>query len=651
MHGSFDQQRPKDATDAGRWSFGRALFDETTGELLVDGEPRPLDHGSHEILRRLLWSAGEVVPKDVLLQAGWPGRITSDSSLTKASRRLRISLDDPDGTVVATVHGYGYRLAAHATRTASTSSVDAVTHPAQPPGRIPRPDRRSSRWLYAGALVVLALVGLKVWPEPARPRPAAAPPIESRLSVAVLPFRDLSKDGSQAYIADGMTEELLNRLAQVPRLRVIGKSSVFSLQGKDLEPRRIGELLHVTHYVEGSVRSSGQRLRVTIHLRKAIDGTELWSSAYDRELGDVLVLQDEIAAAVTRRLELQLLGVMPSRRVNPEAYALVQRARRDFRMGVPYKPQVLADLEKAVALDPDYGEAWYVLATTYLDAHYAGQMSLEEAKRRSRQTSEAALARNPRNALVLANMGFDALFYYNDMQAAIRYTNEAMSLDPTDLRVLWLAATIAFDAGQKEEAIAAMAFVADRDPLHGATHQSLGMHYLMLHRYADAVASFRTSVALNPDNKYAQAQMADALLMMGDATGALAAYEKANEAFDRVGGACAAYYALGRQKDSDACMARLEGLDMTTVEARDRLAKTRAYRGEADAAFKWLATFKYEDGNVLDMDPFYERLHADPRWLPQLRKHGRAPEQLAALPRSNFNFTAPVLLVEQSGLH
>jgi adenylate cyclase len=185
-------------------------------------------------------------------------------------------------------------------------------------------------------------------------------------SIAVLAFQDLSPAGDQEYFSDGISEELLNLLARIPELRVTGKTSAFSFKDKDATIVEIGEVLNVSHVLEGSVRISGDRIRITAQLINARTDTNLWSQTFDRMQGDIFAIQDEIAAEVVEQLQVTLLGAVPrTRRTDPRAHALTLQAKHIHESGARGTgEQMAALLEEALALDPDYVPAmnWLVYA-------------------------------------------------------------------------------------------------------------------------------------------------------------------------------------------------------------------------------------------------------------------------------------------------
>ena len=223
---------------------------------------------------------------------------------------------------------------------------------------------------------------LRTLPEPAATTPMAA----ADHSIAVLPFADMSQAGDQAYLSDGLAEELLNQLSQVPQLRVIARTSSFSFKGRNADIATIATALGVAHVLEGSVRKSGNQLRVTAQLVRASDSTHLWSQAYDRPLDDVFQLQDEIAREIVAALKVELLPDQQvgnlQRTSNTNAYqAYLLGMEADRGAGEADARRAVAAFERAIEVDPGYANAYAALALAYnVTADYAPSAELRAAE-------------------------------------------------------------------------------------------------------------------------------------------------------------------------------------------------------------------------------------------------------------------------------
>jgi TolB-like protein/Tfp pilus assembly protein PilF len=471
-------------------------------------------------------------------------------------------------------------------------------------------------------------------------------PLPTDASIAVLPFVNMSADKEQEYFADGISEELLNLLAQVPELRVIARTSSFSFKGKDVDIAEIARRLNVANVLEGSVRKSGDKLRITAQLVRASDSSHLWSQTYDRQMADVFEVQDEIAASVVAsvvsELKIKLLGTAPptSHVTDPQAYSLLLQARASFRQGTAEAvKRSITQFDQALAIDPGYAAAWADLANAYELEMTNGWRPIEEGNRLARQAIERTLALDPDYVAAHAFLGWILIAHDLDYKAAVEHTERAMALEPTNPDAIDTAAYVARRLGRHDLAIALYQYLVARDPLNYIHHSNLAYAYWYAGRIDDALNEHRLILALNPDLPGAHAAIGEALLLNGDAREALTEVEQETDEQLRLPVLAMTYHSLGRTADSDAALAELvrkyEGTSAFPI------ATVLAYRGEADRAFEWLdKAVRYHDTLVgtLAVYPSLASLHSDPRWLPFLRKLGMAPEQLAAI---KFDVTVP----------
>src|SRR5262245_36190524 len=259
----------------------------------------------------------------------------------------------------------------------------------------------------------------------------------SENSIAVLPFVDMSQAKDQGYFSDGISEELLNLLAKISQLKVAARTSSFSFKGKQVEIPEIARQLHVANVLEGSVRKSGDKLRITAQLVRAAEGYHLWSETYDRKLDDIFKIQDEIAGEVVKQLKVTLLGVKPTvRETDSKAYALFLQARQ---LGRQYTPEAFTQSDalyrQVLEIDPRYAPAWDELARNFLHKTSVGLLSNSEGYTRAREAYEKALAIDPNYAPAHSGLGRIANDN-NDFVSAAKHFERALALDPTDLSVL-----------------------------------------------------------------------------------------------------------------------------------------------------------------------------------------------------------------------
>jgi TolB-like protein/DNA-binding winged helix-turn-helix (wHTH) protein len=358
----------------------------------ADGQPLPLAPKVLDTLLYFVQHRGELLHKRALLDAIWPHVIVEENNLNQSISTLRRVLGERPGEhrYIVTEPGRGYRFVAPVLEVSNERIGDAGATLAGPqplnrePGRevehesaVARFEKPAQRWLLAGAaLLVLALILVEleeywlttgtsetvVTNETAERAAVVDAPAPAN-SIAVLPFVNLSNEAGQEYFVDGLSEELLSNLAQRTDLRVTARSSSFAFKGSNSSVQEIARALAVAHVLEGSVRRAGNRLRITAQLINATDGYELWSETYNRQLGDVFAIQQEIAANVAGSLTATL-GVAPrDSRIGgtevPEAYALYLAARAHYSRGTrDDNARSREYFDQAIGLDPEFASAW-----------------------------------------------------------------------------------------------------------------------------------------------------------------------------------------------------------------------------------------------------------------------------------------------------
>jgi serine/threonine protein kinase/tetratricopeptide (TPR) repeat protein len=504
------------------------------------------------------------------------------------------------------------------------------------------PVRRRAVVITVAVAIVAASIVVGVFlKKRSGPNGTASAPGVSAHSIAVLPFVNMSEDKSNEYFSDGISEDLLNLLTKISQLQVTARTSSFSFKGKDIAIFEIARKLHVAHVLEGSVRKAGNQVRVTAQLIDAATDTQLWSQSYDRKLDDIFAIQDEIAADVVKQLKVTLLGAAPkARTTDPEAYALyLQAVQLERQKTAEAFQQSDALFRKVLAIDPRYAPAWDGLARNLANETGQGLLPSKEGFAQAREAAMKALAIDPDYAPAHAHLGWIAMSGDNDLAGAAEHFKHALTLDPTDLTVLGNSALLLESLGRLDEALALEEAVVRRDPVNVTALFSLGYDQRMAGRLDAAITSVRTVLSLAPGRGAAHAQLGSALLLKGDPQGALAELEQETVDLWKMIGLPMAYHALSRKADSDAALAAL--IAKYEKDAPYNIAYVYAFRGEGDKAFEWLdKAVEYGDPGISEIvtENLFDKIHKDPRWLPFLRKIGKAPEQLAKI---DFKVTLP----------
>jgi len=444
-------------------------------------------------------------------------------------------------------------------------------------------------------------------------------------SIAVLPFVNMSGDKEQEYFSDGLSEELLNDLARISGLQVAARTSAFSFKGKDTDISTIAHKLNVGAVLEGSVRHSGHTIRVTAQLINAVTGFHLWSETYDRDLGDVLKLQTEIANAVASTLKVRLLGDIASKvelggTSNPPAFDAYLRGMQAFVAAEDTKGEQAAidAFTEAIRHDPHYALAFARRSLTFsgVGAEYA----TSDAERR--EIFDRAHA-DARKAIELAPdlpEGHVALGYVFESgsldfaQASAEY-ERAMALAPGNAGVLRAYSHLARDVGHADAAIAAARRAVMLDPLNALSHEALGTVFLFARHYEQAVDAYRDALVLNANLQDAYAFRGFAYYLLGDLRSAHTSCATKPDFWISQECLAVIYDKLGRHADAEAMRAKIQS-EFGDASAYN-YAQIYAQWGNTFKALEWLQTaLRLRDPGLmfLKVDPLLDPLREEPRF-------------------------------------
>jgi len=456
------------------------------------------------------------------------------------------------------------------------------------------------------------------------PEPAISPNPDR--SIAVLAFADLSPEGDQEYFSEGISEEILNLLTKVPELRVTARTSSFSFKDQNLEIPVIATRLNVGHVLEGSVRKSGNEIRITVQLIKADDGFHLWSETYDRELQNIFAIQDDIAAAVVDALKITLLGQKPKATMTkPEAYTLYLQARfLQNQRTADSNRQAEALLLQTLDIDPDFAPAWTELGIVYSrQAMTYAVRPVGEAHKLALDAIRNALDLDSQYGRAYALLGDLEIHFTRNLTAADHAMQKALALNPGDAYVLLQVAHLEQLLGHDDEAIGLFRQAVAVDPLSPTGHNVLGRGYYFANRLEEAAESIRLGLSMLPNQTSAQFFLGIVLLAQGDAAEALVAMQQEVLVPLRLQGVAIVEHALGNDKMSDQALEEL--IENWTPELNFQIAQVYAFRGEIDDAFYWLER-AYDNSDTglafTRQEPLLDNLHNDPRWEPFLDRIG-----------------------------
>jgi TolB-like protein/DNA-binding winged helix-turn-helix (wHTH) protein/tetratricopeptide (TPR) repeat protein len=513
--------------------IGDWIADPQTDTISRRGETQKLEPRTMRLLLRLAETPGDVLSVDQMLSEVWHGVVVGPASVYQAISQLRRTLGDSDAapSYLSTVPRKGYRLiaavspvdsppaavAAAQVAAAQVAAVQVASQPTPPPSDpvatalqlivtdTPANDSVSRRRialpvvLILGLIVVLAAV---VWISRryVTPRPATA------YSIVVLPFIDMTEGGRNQIFCDGLTEELSNWLAQIPTLRVVARTSAFAFRGQH-DTREIGKALNTTHVLEGSMRQSGDRVRVTVQLIDARTGYHVWASEYDPEGGDTIKMQEEIARAVAESLQIQLTPATVERFAarrssNSQAYDVYLLANH-YQHERTHEANLRAIelYQQAQAADPNFALAYVGLAYAYLNQRWLDSRALDEVSRAMEPLLEKAERLDPHLSELYAVRG--ALYAEQDrFTEAESDLNRAVALNPNDSWAYGELGRLGISESRPRDALPNLTRALALDPLDYTLHARQCIALQDLARYEEATAACARARALQAEGDY-----------------------------------------------------------------------------------------------------------------------------------------------------
>src|SRR6184192_2852697 len=508
--------------------------------------------------------------------------------------------------------------------------VEALAAPAQ---RVRDTGRRTSR-LAAGAglaaTLLAAAAGLFVLSRPHGTRALAGP---TGQSIAVLPFVNVSGAPQEEYLSDGISEELIDALSKLPQLQVVARPSSFAFKGKNEDVRQIAQALQVATVLGGSVRRAANRLRVTAQLTDARNGYNLWSETYDREMGDVFAVEDEISHAIMRALQVHLvtgdsLTLLRRPTHDVEAYELYLKGRYFYNEG-GFGPvqQALAYFQQALAHDSNYALAYAGIADAYQSLTWSTYLLPRQGMPKTRAAALKALALEPTLAEAHASLGDQLCFYDWDAPAAERELRRAIELNPSLANAHFFYSHCLASHGRLDEALAEARRAHELDPLNAQVATALPWALYAARRYDEAIAVQRKSLDLDPDFAWGHMILALALTAKGRYAEALAAARKmAALAGDAPNFAGIFGYVAGRAGERAEAQHILTALERRPPgNTAFAIALVHLGLGHTDQALRWLQAAYEERSEWLPFvapSPIFDPVRPDPRFRALMRKVG-----------------------------
>jgi adenylate cyclase len=564
------------------YEFGPFCLDASQRLLAREGTPVPLTPKVFDTLLHLLQRSGTALSKDELMRAIWPDTVVEENNLNQNISVLRRVLGDgrSEHRYIATVPGRGYQFVAEVKSSRERSS-------------------------------------------PLSPTDGA--------SIAVLPFANLSTDASNQYFCDGLAEELINALAKLEQIRVVARTSAFSFKGKETDIREIGRKLKVGTVLEGSVRKSGNRLRITVQLINAANGYHLWSERYDTEMQDIFDVQDEITLAIVDALKLKLFGkersaILKHHTENPKAYLYYLKGQYYRWKTAPDEFRKCCDyFERAVNADPSFALGYFGLNSYYGYGSAWGVLPPDEGWPKAHAALTKALELD--GTLPEAHLSLAAFLLVHDRNwaGAEKEIKRVLSLNSKLAEIHHLYSFYFLTRGRFDHAITEGRRALESDPLSLIYGRSLGMCLYFARRYDEAIAQYHETLELDENNVSVHELLGVAYERQGRHVEAIAEWQKTavligdDELAARLGSACA---------EGDFASAVRERAQRSLEQASEKAragefvpaiehARAWASIGDREQAFCWLEKACLER-NVFSLlfnsDPFYDSLRSDERF-------------------------------------
>lgn len=566
------------------YRFGPYVLDVADRSLKREAASISLTPKQFDLLVALVENAGRLVEKDALLRKVWPDVAVEEGNLTKGVFGLRQLLEDgTESRYIETIPKRGYRFVATVTTegTAAPSTVQTESEVA---------------------------------------------PAEN--SVAVMPFSDMSAARDQEFFCEGMSEEIINALGRVPELRVSSYTSSLRFKGQAVDTRTIGRELMVAWILEGSVRKSGDTVRIAVQLVHASDGFAAWSGRFDRHLDDIFTVQDEIAGMIaetlTQRVGKSEGALVTSTTAKTEAYTLYLEGRYLWNK----RPgdvvwQALDRFERAIAIDPDFAPAHAALAGVYgtLGAWESGLLPPAEALAKAKTAATRALELDPQLAAGYTAIGYASLHFDWNADRACKELDEAIALNPAWVDAHHWHSHALCAAARFPESLSACRRIVELDPLNPLMHAHVAWHHYIARAFAEALTQSERVVRMEPSFHWGHFFAGWAYERLGRPKEAIKSLQEAVRCSSNspvmLAGLGHAFGIVQDRREAHLVLAELERVREDKGLFAYEIGLIHAALAEKDAAFDWFSRAVRERSGwiaYLHVDPRLDELRTDPRF-------------------------------------
>lgn len=606
--------------------FGVFQLDLKARELHKAGVKIKLQEQPFRVLALLVERAGQVVTREELRQRVWPtdAYVAFDQGLNNAIKKVRDALGDSADSprFIETLARHGYRFVA---------SLNAVPErPSEPRFHFGSRTLRHTALIGLTTAALLAALAYWAWQGSAM----RARPSYEKVILAVLPFENLSRDPDQEFFSDGLTEEMIAQLSKLnpEQLTVIARGSVAKYKGSSLAANQIGRELHADYLVQGSVRRASDRVRITVQLIQVRDQTDLWAESYDRELEDILVLQDSVTRTIANQIHITLTPGQRARlpsppKLDPEAYEAYLKGRYYWNKRTDDgMHKAVIYFQQAIDKDPSYGAAYSGLADSNSGLTWHGFKSPAEALSKANQAALKAIEIDPQSAEAHASLAL-VLHHSWDWTRAEAEFKRALQLDPHYANAHHWYGDYLSVRGRHAQALLEARQALDLDPLNLMIGTWMGLRYYLARKYDLAIEQGRKTIELDPN-------FAAAHLLLGETYVQMRLHEKGLAELQRAAGlsgnsplylaqVAVAHASAGRRIEALRIVAELQAISSKRYVSPYGLAQIYAALNDKEQTFKWLQ-IAYDDHAVwmsyLAVDPVFDGLRSDQRFQDLLRR-------------------------------
>ena len=556
-------------------------IDTLNYQLSENGKTIDIEPQAFDLIAYLITHRERLVTRQEIFDNLWSGRIVTDDSLSSLIKKARKLLGD-DGkkqNIIKTIHGRGYQFIA------DIEEIDAQHQPVE----------------------------------------SSTIDLNSKVnkSIAVLAFTDFSPKQDQQYFSDGISEELINLLAKVSELRVISRTSSFSFKTKTNTAEEIGKLLNVTHLLEGSIRKSGNNIRITTQLIRVSDESHLWSETFNETMDDIFRIQDEIANVVIQKLKILLqVDSTKTTKVNPDAYILYLKAKYFTHQHNPESNhQAETIIKESISVDPEYAPSWLLLSTAIRrDTVNFFAKPYDEGLQQAKKAAYKAIEIDNQYASAFSSLALLNMECW-EFNNANNNMEKALLLDSESSAVLNSVSIVTAMSGKLADANNYLKKAITLDPLNYRIHLNLGINHLILHQLDEAADAIKKYDLYYPDSIIHRSILAWVLIEQGKLEEALEVANKEPHEFWRLYALNGVIFASGKHDEANLLFKQF--LDKFGDTNPTDIADLYAFRKEKDEAFKWLnIAYDRRDPQIVGAANYYtfRYLWSDPRWDLFLKK-------------------------------